>query len=284
MSDELFAGLQSQIEQLKAGQAGSGVKPAGGTAIRRHRVVMEAHERALQQGWKMATIINLHPFQLDLNMGFLGHLTVPAKKQGEPYAKIVIDKFRMDTRDLGDGNVEPIPVFPVQLAQDLVNHYDETGGVFYFEGTGEPPASMMTAAMEKKIQWYFKLYAEAEANWAQFHKNPHHISVRMRDAAKELLAQGLIKVQPEWTIVSKSESPDNPCEGCGQVIPKIAKFCVHCNTIYDVDWVKARRPDLWAAQHRADLVPAVAGAYVPDVPELNVTQPQVTGKKEPKKA
>jgi predicted amidophosphoribosyltransferase len=71
----------------------------------------------------------------------------------------------------------------------------------------------------------------------------------MRDAAKELYRLRQINSLPEWTVVSKNDSPDMSCEGCGTMISKAAKFCPTCETIYDPAWVQVKRPDLWRKQN-----------------------------------
>ena len=223
-----------------------------GSAARRDRLVREAYRTVNKQGWENCTIVNLHSFQLDLPMGYLGHLRVPAKKAGEMYALKVIDQPRFDARDHGDNNFEYRPIMPKELAEDLVNHYLDTGGVFSYIGTGPVPADRLAEAKDQQLKWYYKLVSDGNENWAQHNKNPKFISQRMRDAAKELWSLKLIASQPEWLTVTRAESPDSPCEGCGTVIPKLAKFCPHCSTIYDQEWVKVRRPDLWRAQYPAE--------------------------------
>lgn len=227
---------------------GPNSKPKGYDA-KRDRAVREAIRRINRQGWEVVTVVNLHGFQLDLPMGYLGHLTIPPKKQGDLYALKVIDQPKIDMKDLGDGNFEPIPVMPKELAEDLINNFQETGGVFWYLGTGKVPEDLLESAQRAQLEWYWILFQEGNANWAQFNKNPKQITDRMRDAAKELWRLKLINVQPEWITVTKNESPDRPCEGCGNVIQKVAAFCAHCETIYNPEWVKAKRPDIWARQN-----------------------------------
>src|SRR3990167_4028170 len=87
-----------------------------GSDAKRDRAFRDAFRRANRQGWQNVTIVNLHPFQLDLNMGYLGHLTVPGKKQGAMYSILVLNQPRFDAKDLGDANFEPILVTPKELA------------------------------------------------------------------------------------------------------------------------------------------------------------------------
>lgn len=243
-------------------QPGKG--PAGSEAMKRTRAVMDAHKKAAKQGWDVVTVVNLHAFQLDLNMGPLGHLTIPPNKLGEPFALKVIDRYRLDMRDTGDANYIPEPVYPKELAEDLVRYYKETGGVFFYEGNGRPPQDMLEAALSSQLKWYWKLFQEGNSNWSQYNRNPKHITERMRDAAKALFAMKLITAKPEWVTMTQQESPDVPCEGCGNVIAKIAKFCPSCHTIYDIEWVKARRPDLYREQNPPDeRISAVASGIGP---------------------
>jgi len=231
---------------------GPGVKPTGESA-KRDRTVREARARIARQGWLNVTVVNLHPFPLDLNMGYLGHLTVPAKKQGEMYALKVIDQPRIDMKDLGDGNFEPVAYMPKDLATDLVTNFttgdNDFGGVFYYEGVGPVPADLLEQAQASQLVYYWRLFEGGNANWSQFSRNPKFITDRMRDAAKELWRLRLISTQPEWITVTRNEAPDRPCEGCGSVISKTAAFCQHCHTIYNIEWVRAKRPDIWLQQN-----------------------------------
>lgn len=233
-----------------------------GADAKRDRTFRDAYRRANKQGWENVTVVNLHPFRLDHNMGYLGHVTVEPKKQGEMYSLLVIDQPRFDAKDLGDANFEAILVTPKEIAEDLIKTYAETGGVFCYVGTGPVPEDLLDAAVERQLTWYWQLFQEGNANWSQFNKNPRHITDPMRHAAKELFRLKLVNIQPEWITITRNESPDSPCEGCGTIIPKVAKFCPHCSTIYDAEWVQARRPDLWRLQNPG-LTPemrAVAGA------------------------
>lgn len=220
-----------------------------GADAKRDRTFRDAYRRANKQGWENVTIVNLHPFRLDHNMGYLGHITVPGVKQGEMYAMLVIDQPRFDAKDLGDANFEPVLVTPKELAEDLCRVNEENGGVFCYTGTGPVPEELLDEAIEKQLTWYWQIFQEGNANWAQYNKNPRYITDPMRAAAKELVRRKLVNTAPEWVTITRNESPDSPCEGCGTVIPKVAKFCSHCFTIYDAEWVQAKRPDLWKQQN-----------------------------------
>jgi hypothetical protein len=237
----------------------------GASQMKRHAAVVRLYRTLNTQGWDKVTIVNMHSFQLDLNMGYLGHITVKPKAKGEMYATAVIDKPRIDLKSLAEGEWEPRAVMPIELAQDFVKNNQDKGGVFCYIGTGNPPAELLEQAKDAQLKWYQHLYSEATIAWAR-NKQPRDISDRMRDAAKELYSLRLINNLPEWTAISRNESPDYPCEGCGTVIPKIASFCVHCHTIYDFEWVKLKRPDLFAAQSVS--ATAVAGADDAGLEEL----------------
>lgn len=246
-----------------------GTKISSASDQRRHRSVVEKYNEIQRQGWINVTVINLHAFPLDLNMGYLGHLTVPAKKQGSLYFRLVIDQPRLDMVDNGDAKYVPNGVFPKQIAEDLIREYAETGGVFFFEGTGEVPADQLAEAKDAQLSWYWKKFAEGNSSWAQFRKDPRYVDDRMRDAAKELFRLKLINEQPEWISVSRDESPNIPCEGCGNILAKIAKFCPTCETIYDVEWVKVRRPDIYSRQMGPSLTTVAAGATGASVSDID---------------
>lgn len=260
----VYSDFKDAFPDMSRGEVRPGARITSASDRKRDKLVVEAYREVSRQGWTNVTVINLHSFPLDLNMGYLGHLTVPAKKQGSMYFRVVIDQPRLDMKDNGDANFEPKWVHPKQIAEDLLREYAETGGVFFFEGEEEVPAAALTAAKEAQLNWYWRMFEEGNANWAQFRKNPRYISDRMRDAAKELFRLKLVNEQPEWITVSRDESPNIPCEGCGNVLAKIAKFCPTCETIYDTEWVKIRRPDIWRRQVGEPVV-KIEGASVASV-------------------
>lgn len=278
----VFTEFNSAFPEMAVGPNDS-PKGAGERARRRDRAVRDAYRRINRQGWENVTIVNLNAFKLDLNMGYLGHLTVPAKKQGELYAVLTITQPRFDMKDNGDDIFEPIAVVPKEMAEDLISHYknrddeNDTGeewltgkGVFFYMGTGPvlpENQDLFDEALRHQIDWFYQLVKDGQSNWAQT-KSPRHVSDRMREAAKELHKLKLINVLPEWVTTTKADSPDGPCEGCGQTIAKVAKFCPHCSTIYDEEWVKVRRPDLWRRQ-QAGLSATASSAGASDAPDID---------------
>ena len=238
-------------------------KPTGESA-KRDRALRETRARVLRQGWINVTIVNLHPFPLDLNMGYLGHLTVPAKKAGEMYALKVLDQPRFDAEDKGDANFNYVAYMPKDLAEDLVKNFttgdNDFGGVFYYEGVGPVPQDLLEEAQRTQLDCYWRLFQAGNANWSQFNRNPKFITDRMRDAAKELWRLRLVSAQPDWITITKDQSPDKACEGCGSQISKIAAFCPNCHTIYNMEWVKVKRPDIWKAQNPEETVVSSAVA------------------------
>lgn len=260
------AETQAVFQELAGTKQGKATRSA--TAGARNRAVMEAYRRMARQGWENVTIVNLHPFQLNYHQGALGNLTVPARKDNEAYAIKYLDRPVLAMNDEGDDKWTPIPVVPKEMAEALCAYYKDRGGVFCYEGNGAPDPDELADAVAKQHEWYFRLIREAQANWQQYPKNPKYISQRMVDAAKELFRLQLIDEAPEWTIISKADSPDFPCEMCGQLIPKVAAFCKECHTIYDVEKVKALRPDIWLAQNppekvsKAGFDPGVEGLIV----------------------
>lgn len=246
---------------------GKGARVNPGIDTKRDRLIREAYRRANKQGWDKATVVSVLTFPLDLNIGYGGHLTMPGKKVGAAYITKVFDTPHIDPQDEGDGKIVPILVFPTELAEDLVREYAPTGGVFWYigdqpldqyegegllargeslgHGTG---LELLNLAQNNVLTWYEMLYQEAQDQWT---RSPQHrnITDRMRDAAKELFRLGIISELPAWTKVNKEESPNTNCDGCGQVVAKVAKFCPTCNTMFDVEWVKSHRADIWLAQN-----------------------------------
>lgn len=236
-----------------------GAKVNPGIDSKRDRLIRECYRRVNKQGWENATVISVLNFPLDLNMGYGGHRTVPAKKVGSSYVSVVFNQPYIDPQDEGDGKIVPVPVFPTEMAEDMVREYNQTGGVFFYVGdmplekyvdrdTGKTGLELLEEAQGRVLTWYEILYQEAQDEWSREPKH-RNITDRMRDAAKELFRLSIISELPVWTKISKEESPDTNCDGCGQRIAKTSKFCPVCETIYDVDWVKERRPDIWLKQN-----------------------------------
>lgn len=281
----VFSEVHDAFPELAVHHDRPGTRITSAAAARRNKAVMEKIRQINKQGWTPSTIVNLHSFPLDLNMAYLGHQHVPAKRQGELYTKIVLNQPRLDMVDKGDENFIPEPVFPKEIAEDVVREYGDTGGVFCYDGDGPVPDDLLKTALDAQETWFWALFNEGNANWAQSNKNPRHISDPMRWAAKELFQRGLISDQPEWITITKSESPNVPCEGCGTVIAKVAKFCANCNTVYDWDWVKTRRPDLYLAQRGSATAQAMenlgaSGSDAPDIAKMIEDEEATTGSAE----
>src|SRR5262245_50327195 len=81
-----------------------GVRITSASDAKRDKAVREAYRSVVRQGWVNVTVVSLHSFPLDVNLGYLGHLTVPAKKQGDLFIKLVINQPKLDMVDKGDAN------------------------------------------------------------------------------------------------------------------------------------------------------------------------------------
>jgi len=213
----------------------------GGLSDRmRHDRVMELHGTMHKTGWQKATIINLHPFELRHGMGSIGEMRVPKKKIGEPYSKLVVDKYRVSMRDLGDAKFIPEAVLPVQMAEDVTLAFKEYGGVFWYAGAGEPDAEMLQVALDSQIEFYRKEFERGVDSWHRY-KQTKLISDHMRNAARELYAMGLVEEEPEWLKITKAEGGRKICDNCGNDVKKTAKTCSFCGYIIDLEFFKANK-------------------------------------------
>lgn len=221
-------------------------RPTAASDQLRDRLFIEKHVQLHRQGWEKATVVNLHTFPLEVNLGYLGHMYVPARKPGEPYAKFVIDKYKLDARDLGDARFIPEPVMPIELASEFLREYapDITGGVFIYAGTRDPSAEELEEAFNTQLAYYWREYGVGRDIFAQ-RRRFDLVSPRQRDAARALLERGLIE-RPEWMDerAPKAERADFECEACGTTLKKNAKFCTTCHFVYDVKWVLDNRAKL----------------------------------------
>lgn len=213
----------------------------GGVSDRmRNDRVMELHVTMHKTSWERATIINMHPFELRHGMGNIGEARVPKKKDGEPYTKYVIDKYRISMRDLGDAKFIPEPVLPVQIAEDVALAFKDFGGVFWYRGVGDPDPEAMQVAYESQLEFYTREYEKGLDFWHRT-KQIKLITDHMRNAAKELYRIGRIAQLPEWMTVTRSEADRKMCDNCGNDIKKSAKTCSYCNFVIDVAWYEANK-------------------------------------------
>lgn len=205
----------------------------GGVSDRlRDRLVREEHMRLHRQGWEAVTVVSLLPFPLMVNLGELGVITMAGATADNPAPRMVIDKYRMSMRDLGDGNFTPVSVLPSELAKEIEREYGDCGGVFWFHGTGEPAAEQIAAAREKMFAWYRRQYQQAVDAWARYHQHSM-LTDRMRDAARALFVAGEVAELPEWVTVTRAQADRRDCPMCGESIRVSARICHFCRTKLD---------------------------------------------------
>lgn len=207
---------------------------------RRTTLVLELHVSMHKQGWENATVINMHPFELRHGMGNLNEMTVSKKKEGEPYAKFVIDKYKVSIRDFGDAKYTPEAVVPTQMAEDISLAFKDYGGVFWYKGDGPPPPEMIAEAGAKQLDFYRRELQTGLDSWSR-HKQMKFITHHSRIAAKELFKLGQLSVLPEWVTATRAESEIEICDACGEAIKKSAKKCKFCGFVIDQEWFKANK-------------------------------------------
>ncbi|HVA63349.1 MAG TPA: zinc ribbon domain-containing protein [Terriglobales bacterium] len=214
---------------FEAGIASNGALRNGGVSDRlRDRLVREEQAKLHRQGWEKATVMNLQPFPLMLQLGELGTVEVPAAQGNEP-ARVVIDRYRLSMRDMGDGNFIPVSVLPAEIAKEVEREYGATGGVFWYWGDGEPKPAEVEAARERQFGWWRKIYQQAVDAWTRYHQHKM-LTDRQRDAARALFAAGEIAELPEWMTITRAQADRRPCPMCGEDIKVAAKICHYCRT------------------------------------------------------
>ena len=216
----------------------AGLRHGGASDRIRDRLVREEIIRLKRQGWAPATIVNLLPFPLAVNLGDLGWLAVPACEPGQVYARHVIRDFRISMRDLGDGNFNPVSVLPNELAQEVQRAYAETGGVLILEGDAEPSSMKLSEAREHLGHWHRREYQKAVDAWARYRQHKF-ITERQRDAAHALLALGEISSLPEWVVLTRERPAQTLCPACDEEIKPTARLCRFCKFPLDQAWLKA---------------------------------------------
>ncbi|MGH9474363.1 MAG: hypothetical protein ACRD1M_16660 [Terriglobales bacterium] len=207
---------------------GDGLRGGGISDRQRDRLVREEHQRLHRQGWTPATVCNLHPFPLTVNLGDLGILTVPAAAAGLP-GKLEIERYRISMRDLGDGNFTPVSVLPTELAKEFMREYGATGGVWWFAGTGEPKPEDVAEAKARQLGWWRQQYQQAVDNWSRYHQHKM-ITDRQRDAARALFTASEIAQLPEWVTVTRAQADRRDCPMCGESIRVTARICHFCRS------------------------------------------------------
>lgn len=219
----------------------SSLATGGGVSDKmRHARVMELHTTMHKTGWEKATIINMHSFELRHGMGNIGELRVPKKKEGDPYSKFTISKYRVSMRDLGDAKFIPETVLPVQMAEDICLMAKDFGGVFWYRGDGDPTPDEIQDAYAKMMEFFKREYTKGLDIWNRT-KQIHLITEHMRSAAKELFRTGGIPQLPEWVSVTRLEAERKMCDNCGNDIKLKAKTCSFCGYIIDLDFYLANK-------------------------------------------
>ncbi len=226
---------------FESGAAANGLRRGGASDRLRDRLVAEEKQRLARIPIEPATIVNLHPFPLALNLGELGLIEVPACPSGQPFASLVLDRFRLAMRDLGDGNFAPLAVLPLELAREFEREYASTGGVFILAGNAAPSKKRLAEARHLLLLWHRREYQSAVDAWTRYRQHKF-ITERQRDAARELHRLGEIAALPEWVAITQPGAQRRACPACGEEIKPAARICRHCRFRLDPDWLDRQPP------------------------------------------
>ena len=177
------------------------------------------------------TIVSLAPYKaLDFHHN-LGYFVIPAREEGQPYAKLVVKDATAVLR-FGDNINIPQPVKAMDLAEDLIGKHAgdnlEPHGVFIAKGD-EPTEKELAAAKKKMEEFYKKKVDEADSDFARF-GDRKRLTIHAHAAAKHF---GLKR---PWLLDLAEMAA---CEGCKELIDPEAVSCPKCRAIRD--WEKARK-------------------------------------------
>lgn len=198
----------------------AGGKRGGDADRRRDALVREEWELLRRRGVTPARALNLHRHPVKADLGELGTIVVG------PGETLEIRLPRMAMRDGGDGNFTPRPVLPIELAREVARACEGSGGLVAWEGDGEPPADLVGKAARAREAWLRRIYARACADWSRFREH-RFIDERQREAARELLAAGEIRVPPEWLEIT-AMADERACPDCGERVKASARVCRFC--------------------------------------------------------
>jgi hypothetical protein len=154
---------------------------------------------------------------------------IPACGKEQPYALLMITA-RGDAIDLGDNRRFPFTICARDIADDLLQDL-QGHGIFVCAGA-RPTGDELTAATERRNNYYQGLIAEGDIMWARGHSF-REISDLHRRAAISL------GVEREWAYVPMRTSE---CPACGEKVKTGVAVCKHCHAILDEE--KAARHGL----------------------------------------
>ncbi len=172
------------------------------------------------------TIVSLAPYVTSRVHRQEGDYEIPAKKKGEPYAKLVVRDGRA-FRDFGDKNRVWDTVPARAIAEDLVRDCADHG-VFIAEGEEPTDEELREAARKLRQEAYPRWIEEADSIFART-GDRKEISLHARIAAREL------NLRRDWAL---DLSELAPCVGCNTLVPAGTAKCAACGAI--LNWDKAR--------------------------------------------
>jgi hypothetical protein len=169
-----------------------------------------------------AYIANVGPSEFFVSRTY-GHFQLLPCPKHLPYAITIIED-REDRLDMGDEHYYWIPIAARDIALDIVrNEGFDQHGCIVLKGPKPTPAELDEAQL-KMLTYYRRKIAEADAEWARYHK----YEVIDDNARRACLALG---EQREWAyqVVQRLS-----CPGCGDsVLATIARHS--CGYILDID-------------------------------------------------
>jgi len=177
------------------------------------------------------SVISLAPYSIFRINREEGTFIMPARKQHERYAKLVVSGTHKTKKDFGEGQFEWYTTPAKALAEDLIRDCSQHGA-FILDGDVEPSEQRLLDEEEKLKQTYAKWIEEADGIFNRT-GDVKLLTLHAREAAKAL------GVKRAW--VSGLENM-TLCEFCKGSVPYNVAKCSNCGAI--LNWEMARRGGL----------------------------------------
>lgn len=192
-----------------------------------HMVVQNMPDKYLAEfNAARAYIANITEVEFSLNRTY-GNYIIPGKQLGEAFSLTEIQP-RKGKLDMGDKHVSEFPIFPEDVAKDLVRQinadagYDSFLGVFMC-GPDGPTDVELADAKAKLRKFYMWCVQQGDDEWQRTGR-----IIMIPDLWKR--ASTMLNLNREWCAEIQ---PNLECPGCGSKIKPGIAVCRDCGAVLD---------------------------------------------------